>query len=150
MTRAQCIIHRGRHILMVKHHLNGEEWWCLPGGGVGPAETVSQAALRELSEECCVTGEIIRQVSAYTDDQGADIVTFLVEIGDQSPQRGNDPEFTEDDQILSDIGWLDLAEISERDRAYLWAAGLICVPPFLEQVSSWGDTLSYPITQTKV
>jgi len=135
---------------MAKHRMNDEEWWCLPGGGVLPAETASQAALRELSEECCVAGEIIRQTAAYTDDQGVDIITFLVEIGDQEPQRGNDPEFALDDQIISEIGWLDLAEISERDRAYLWAAGLLCVPPFLEEVSSWGDVLSYPITQTKV
>ncbi|HEX9090855.1 MAG TPA: NUDIX hydrolase [Anaerolineales bacterium] len=150
MTRAQCIVHRGRHILMALHRMNGEEWWCLFGGGAGPAETASQAALSELFEECCVTGEIIRQTAAYTYDQGIENVTFLVDIGNQTPQRGNDPEFSLEDQILTDIGWLDLSEISERDRAYLWAAGLLCVPPFLEEVSSWGDVMSYPISQTKV
>jgi hypothetical protein len=37
-----------------------------------------------------------------------------------------------------------LAEIPERDRAYLWAAGLLNVPEFLEEVSGWGDAISYP------
>jgi hypothetical protein len=57
---------------------------------------------------------------------------------------GTDPEFTTVDQILVDLRWLTLAEIPERDRAYLWAAGLLNVSAFLEEVSSWGDALSYP------
>jgi hypothetical protein len=57
---------------------------------------------------------------------------------------GIDPEFTSANQILVDMRWMSLAEIPERDRAYLWAAGLINVPEFLEEVSSWGDAISYP------
>jgi 8-oxo-dGTP diphosphatase len=59
MIRAQCLVHRNMRILMVKHHLNGEEWWCLPGGGVEPGETAVEAALRELYEECQVIGCIL-------------------------------------------------------------------------------------------
>jgi ADP-ribose pyrophosphatase YjhB (NUDIX family) len=144
MTRAQCIIHRGRQILMVKHSLANEEWWCLPGGGVEPHETSAEAVLRELEEECCVQGKIIRQTSHYIDGIGNDTDTFLVEIGDQVPQTGNDPEFEREHQILVDLRWLTLAEIPERDRAYLWAAGLLYIPTFLDEVSNWGDVLSYP------
>jgi hypothetical protein len=57
---------------------------------------------------------------------------------------GSDPEFDREDQILADMRWLTLAEICERDRAYLWAAGLLSVPPFMDEVSSWGDETSYP------
>lgn len=144
MTRAQCIVHRGNKILMVKHRLDGSEWWCLPGGGVEPGESPSQAALRELEEECCVRGEIIGQTGHMTDDLGNDAVTFHIEIADQEPRMGTDPELMSADQILVDVRWLALAEIPERDRAYLWAAGLMNLPMFLEEVSNWGDQLSYP------
>jgi 8-oxo-dGTP diphosphatase len=57
---------------------------------------------------------------------------------------GTDHDLKTVDQILSDLRWLTLEEIPERDRAYLWSAGLLNVPEFLEEVSSWGEALSYP------
>ena len=144
MIRAQCIVHRGNKILMVRHRLDGAEWWCLPGGGVEQGETPSFAALRELEEECCVKGRILRQTAQGTDGNGVESVTFLIDIGNQEPHIGDDPEFAEIDRILVDMQWLSLVEISERDRAYLWAAGLMSIPVFLDEISSWGDEISYP------
>ncbi len=144
MIRAQCLVIRGRQILMVKHRHRGNEWWCLPGGGVEPHETADVAALRELKEECCVVGKILCKTSAYMDDIGVETVTYLVEIGDQEPCLGTDPEFPIENQIMVDMKCLTLSEIAERDRVYLWAAGLLSIPVFLDQVSSWGDVLSYP------
>jgi 8-oxo-dGTP diphosphatase len=144
MIRAQCLITRGNQVLMVKHRHQGVEWWCLPGGGVEPQESADDAALRELEEECCVTGKILCQASAYIDGTGIEADTFLIDIGNQEPHMGSDPEFSVEDQILVDVCWLSLPEISERDRAHLWAAGLMVVPEFLDEVSNWGDALSYP------
>jgi len=144
MTRAQCLITRGEQLLMVKHHVGGEEWWCLPGGGVEAHETAVDAALRELEEECCVVGKIVRQTAHTTDGFKVDTITFQIDIGAQEPHMGTDPEFSQDDQILTEVRWLTLAEIPERDRAYLWAAGLMNVPGFEDEVSGWGDELSYP------
>ncbi len=144
MTRAQCIVHRKKEILMVKHQHEGRSWWCLPGGGVEPCETPEQAVLRELQEECRVYGTIIREINYATDDTGDDAYTFLVDIGNQTPQMGTDPEFPAAEQVLVDIAWLSLSEISERDRAFLWGAGLLSVPLFLAEVTGWGDTVSYP------
>jgi hypothetical protein len=42
------------------------------------------------------------------------------------------------------VKWLSLDQIPERDRVFLWAAGLLCIQEFLEEVSSWGDATSYP------
>jgi 8-oxo-dGTP diphosphatase len=146
--RAQCIVVRDNKILMVRHRLNGEEWWCLPGGGLEEGETPDEAALRELKEECCIDGFVLRETATvvYASDDVA--YTFLVEIGDREPVIGKDPEFSEKDQVLIDIRWLALSEIPERDRVYLWAAGLLGVGDFLKEVSSWGDNISYPKKDT--
>ena len=144
MIRAQCIVYRGDRILMAKHRLDGEEWWCLPGGGVEPGETAAQAAIRELGEECGVIGGLVCQTSHTIDGAGVESITFLMEIGNQEPQMGTDPEFEQGNQILVDLRWMRLAEIPERDRVYLWAAGLVSVPQFCDEVYSWGDELSYP------
>jgi ADP-ribose pyrophosphatase YjhB (NUDIX family) len=129
---------------MAKHHMDGIEWWCLPGGRVELDEKPSDAALRELEEECCIKGRIVRQTGQVIDGDGLESTTFLIDIGDQEPVMGVDPEFISKNQILVDVKWLTLAEIPERDRAYLWAAGLLSIPEFLDEVSNWGDELSYP------
>jgi 8-oxo-dGTP diphosphatase len=143
MIRAQCIVQRGNKLLMVKHRVDGVEWWCLPGGGVEQGETAEQAAIRELTEECGVTGTLVRQTSRAVDDESTDTITYLADIGTQEPHLGADPELGEN-QILADMRWMTLAEVCERDRAFLWAAGLLSVSPFTDEVFAWGDELSYP------
>jgi 8-oxo-dGTP pyrophosphatase MutT (NUDIX family) len=146
MTRAQCIVCREGKLLMVQHHHHGRTWWCLPGGGVEKGETPEEAALRELEEECCVSGVIIRKTSHEMWSTGGDACTFLVDIGDQTPSMGHDPEVAEGKQALAlvDLQWLRLSEISERDRAFLWSAGLLGIAEFYAEVSEWGDDPSYP------
>jgi 8-oxo-dGTP diphosphatase len=104
---------------MVKHRVSSNEWWCLPGGGVEPQEAASDAAMRELEEECCVVGKILQKTDHATDGFDIDTITFQVEIGSIVPHMGTDPEFPWGGQILVDVSWLTLAEISERDRDYL-------------------------------
>jgi ADP-ribose pyrophosphatase YjhB (NUDIX family) len=152
MTRAQCIVYREDKLLMVQHHHNGRAWWCLPGGGVEKDETPAEAALRELEEECCVCGVIIRETSHVMMSAEDDAYTFLVDIGDQAPSLGHDPEVEAGQQALalSGMQWLRLSEICERDRAFLWAAGLLGIAEYYAEVSEWGDDVSYPRSRAQL
>jgi 8-oxo-dGTP pyrophosphatase MutT (NUDIX family) len=144
MPRAQCIVVRENKILMVKHIVDGIEFWCLPGGGADPEENPEVAALRELKEECNVEGKIIRQTSLTMYGENDRHYTYLVDIGNQIPALGHDPELEAQNAILVDMQWLQLSELPERDRAFLWAAGLLGVPGYWEEIESWGDEISYP------
>jgi 8-oxo-dGTP diphosphatase len=146
MPRAQCIVHRENQVLMVKHCQDGVAWWCLPGGGIEPGETPEQAALRELLEECCVQGKIVQQTGHMRYAPDGEAITFLVDIGDQGPVMGSDPEFELGKQVIADVRWMRLADLPERDRAFLWAAGLLAVPVFLAEIAAWSDRISYPGT----
>lgn len=75
------------------------------------------------------------------------VFTFLVEIAeDAEPVKGIDPELPENEQSIVAVKWLRLDEIAERDRAYLFGAGLMRIPLFHDEVLLWdGDDISYPV-----
>ncbi|NKB69457.1 MAG: NUDIX domain-containing protein [Candidatus Latescibacteria bacterium] len=142
MSRAQCIVVRQSKVLMVRHQHSHDQWWCLPGGGIEKGESPQQAALRELAEECRVTGRVVAAVSQFAQN-GQRHYTYHVDIGDQQPQLGYDPEH--DNQILVGVDWLGLEQLAERDRVYLWTAGLLAVPGFLQEIERWPRPPAYPL-----
>ena len=146
MPRVQAIVVRDGRVLMVKHRQKREEWWCLPGGGQEADETPEQGALRELREECNVDGVLVRQTSHVLYGPDNETYSFLVDIGQQNPRLGYDPEVSEGKQalVLVDVQWLRLSQIPERGRTFLWAAGLLGVGGFLAEVEGWGGDNSYP------
>lgn len=144
MPRVQAIVVRDKRALMVKHRQHGQEWWCLPGGAQERGETLKEGTVRELMEECNVSGTIVRQTSHLLYSPNDEAYSFLVDIGDEEPSLENDPDIEEDQQVLAEIAWLRLAEIPERDCAYLRAAGLMGIGNFVEEIEQWGNETSYP------
>ncbi len=145
--RSQAMVIRGDRFLLVEHELFGRDFFNLPGGGIEEGETPEEAAIRELAEECNVQGTIVRPLTIeYKPDMKSRVYTFLVEIPeDAEPSKGSDPEVPEEDQSIIDVKWLRLDEIAERDRAYLFGAGLMRVPKFHDEVLMWdGEDISYP------
>lgn len=146
-NRSQAMVCRDGKILLVEHKLFGRDFFNLPGGGIEDGETPAEAALRELKEETGVSGTIVRPLTIeYKPDLESRIFTFLVEVPQGAiPITGIDPELPPEKQSIVDVQWKALNEIPERDRAYLFGAGLMRVPEFHDEVISWkDDDISYP------
>ena len=144
--RAQCLVVRDNKVLMVKHKHGNDEWYCSPGGGIEKGETPEQAAIRELREECNMSGTIIKKTSEYVDpyDDNNFFYTFHVNIGNQTPSLGYDPEETLKVHTLVEVRWMSLDELSEIDRAFLWASGLLSIKQFAGELESLSREISYP------
>ena len=69
--------------------------------------------------------------------------TFYADIGTQEPTLGYDPECL-DNPILVGVEWRALNELCERDRAWMWSAGLTYYNIFSSELDSWGNDISYP------
>jgi len=141
---AVCIVIRDSKILMIRQKRGDKEYHGIPGGGIEPGETPQQAAIRELWEECNVSGQIVKSLGTYhCPHVGTTVHSFHVDISDQTPMIG--PNLSEKEkQILLETRWMTLDEICERDRAFLWTAGLAGVLEFFNELTSWGDDISFP------
>ena len=147
-NRSQAVVCRNGKLLLVEHRMKGRDFFNLPGGGIEEGEAPAEAALRELSEEAGVEGHVIRPLAIeYKPDLESRIFTFLVEIPEDAvPQKGTDPELSEEEQTIVGVSWFSLREIPERDRAYLFGAGLMRIPEFHDEVLKWpDDVISYPM-----
>jgi 8-oxo-dGTP diphosphatase len=60
------IIDMGAGMILMVERKNEPHGWALPGGFVDVGETIEEAALREVREECGLDVELVRQFHCYS------------------------------------------------------------------------------------
>lgn len=145
--RSIALVVRQNKILSVRTYRHGAYINELPGGGIELGETPEEAALRELHEECGLVGIINRQLNVLHWKDGSTEYVYLIDVScEQQETIGFDPETPEGaEQSIKDVRWLSLDEFTERERAFLWAYGLLDVEGFFDEVLRWGEEISYPM-----
>ncbi len=116
----------GQKVLLTQRHAPGNPaWhhkWQLAGGGVDFGETMEEAVVREMYEELHVSATIIHpypivKTSIWYADESDEkmdthviLITYLVDIGDQTPDLTQDPDWE-----TAAYGWFSLSEIKKLD-----------------------------------
>ena len=86
-ARAVAVGVRGNKLLVIARRLDGQEYAVLPGGGPEPGESAAEAAVRELAEECSLSGTVVRHL--FDDDAGGRAASYvLVDVPEGEPVLG--------------------------------------------------------------
>lgn len=143
-NRSVVFVIRNKKILMEKLCYEGRTFYSIPGGGIEEGETPEQAAIRELKEECGLDGTIVKKLAEIYSN-GRTEYAFEVSVPDnQNAIKGYDPEEPIDNQPIKEVLWMELSDMPEKDRAFMWRYGLLEIEGFFDEVLSWGDEISYP------
>ena len=109
--RVAAIVVRDEEILLVRHLKAGHSYWMLPGGGVAPGESLTDALVRELIEEACVQVQpehLVLANDSIPPDAHRHIVNLYVTaaIVSGAPRVGADPR-------VAEVAFLPLVRLSE-------------------------------------
>jgi 8-oxo-dGTP diphosphatase len=141
-VRVGAVVERDGAILLVRHHKpRRDPYWVLPGGRLGPEETIPECAGREVAEETGLSarfvgvlyvGEFMRE-GRHT----VDVVARMAADGGEEARLGSDPEVAPGSEpTLRELRWVSIEELREidllpiplrnrllKDAAGRWAAG---------------------------
>ena len=117
-NRSVVFVIRDKKILMEKLCYEGRTFYSIPGGGIEDGETPEQTAIRELKEECGLDGVIIRKLAEVYNHERTEYSFWVSVPKEQEAIKGYDPEEPVDDQPIKEVRWMNLNEMSEKDRAF--------------------------------
>ena len=106
--RACAIVLSGDKLMFMKQEVNGKIHRVFVGGAIEDGETPEQAVLREINEEINVDGHILFGPVVVEEFHNNHV--FIVDIGNQTPTLGYDPELPPDKQDLKGIIWVDITD----------------------------------------
>ncbi|WP_455208614.1 NUDIX hydrolase [Kaarinaea lacus] len=108
------IIHQERVLLVQRGKAPFQGMWCIPGGKVRYAETLQQAAEREILEETGITIRAGKPVYAFDiiDTENNEEPVHYVVIDLQADYLSGDPHARDD---VDDVAWFGKDEIDQEN-----------------------------------
>ncbi len=114
-VRVNGILIENQKLLMVKHLMgNGKVLWSVPGGGMKYGQNAKENLIREFLEETGLNVKIDKYlfVHEYLDPPLHAMEHFFsLKSTGGSLKLGEDPELSEEFQILSEVAWMSLEDI---------------------------------------
>lgn len=107
-------------LLQIQSPVQDKRVWIPPGGGVEFGESLHQALIREFREE---TGLNVEPIELYFINELLEnefhAIEFFFKVSriSGSLSLGSDPELSESDQIIKDLSWKQLEELTTLDFA---------------------------------
>jgi 8-oxo-dGTP pyrophosphatase MutT (NUDIX family) len=110
--RAVAVVERGGRLPLIRRRRGPLEYAVLPGGGVEPGETPAQAVLRELEEECGLSGTVARLL-LEADHDGRRASYFEVVGTDGEPVLGGVERFLHSERNSYEHIWVRRSELAD-------------------------------------
>ncbi|GGM29150.1 hypothetical protein GCM10011608_12310 [Micromonospora sonchi] len=114
--RAAAVIVRDGRVLMVRERgrgpsgrHDGQEYWTLPGGGIGVGETAEDAVRREVVEEVGLRPVAVRYLLDVPYPSGL-TSCFAVQVADGEPRLGDD-RLPCDCPAMVGVDWVPLPQL---------------------------------------
>ncbi len=115
------VLDDSNRVLMIRQDHKERSVWMIPGGGIEEGENAYEAAIREVKEETGVDIEVKRMLWHIEEvgERGQRFVNvFMAKALNSDIIVGKDPEFADDQQVISKVQFMSKEEILSLDAVY--------------------------------